>query len=207
MKSDSPLFDKIRVGGRSRNRYSAAPAQPAACDRPGCTGQGLHRAPKGRDAEGKFWTFCIDHVREYNQSYNYFAGMSDNAILSYQKDALIGHRPTWKLGENAASGKRSPRTARTEAKPDIDPFDLFTGAGKRTREQAEAPKPKIGPVAQRAFETLALEVTADAQAIRLRYKELVKLYHPDANGGDRSLEERLRQIINAYNTLKAAGLA
>jgi hypothetical protein len=148
-------------------------------------------------------------VREYNQSYNYFSGMTDNAILSYQKDALIGHRPTWKLGENAASGKRSPRTS--EAAKDetyVDPFDLFTASGqKRPRREAEPAKPKFGPVTLKAFETLSLETFADSVTIRLRYKELVKQFHPDANGGDRSLEDRLREIINAYNTLKAAGLA
>jgi hypothetical protein len=207
MNPTSKIYDKIRIGPRKRRL--AVEAEPPRCDHTDCKLPGPHRAPKGRDAEGKFWNFCIDHVREYNQSYNYFSGMTDNAILSYQKDALIGHRPTWKLGENAASGKRSPRTS--EASKDeayVDPFDLFTASGqKRPRREAEAPKPKFGPVTLKAFETLSLETFADSVTIRLRYKELVKQFHPDANGGDRSLEDRLREIINAYNTLKAAGLA
>jgi hypothetical protein len=207
MNPTSKLFDKIRIGPRKRRIAEAA--TPPRCDRLGCEAPAPHRAPRGRDAEGKFWNFCMDHVREYNQSYNYFAGMTDNAISSYQKDAMIGHRPTWKLGENAASGKRSPRTKATPTdEAYVDPFDLFAASGqKRPGPKAEPAKPKFGPIALKAFETLSLETSADAVTIRLRYKELVKQFHPDANGGDRSLEDRLREIINAYNTLKTAGLA
>ena len=59
----------------------------------------------------------------------------------------------------------------------------------------------------RAFDALGLDETAGAEAIRNRYKELVKRLHPDANGGDRSREEKLREIIHAYKTLRAARLA
>lgn len=209
MNPKSPLFDKIRIQPRGAARRGfRAETGPQMCEKPGCEQKGPHKAPKGRDAEGQFWHFCLSHVKEYNQSYNYFAGMSDGAISSYQKDAVLGHRPTWKLGENAASGKRSARRA-TKEEVYVDPFGLFDEkkTAKRAPKQEEAPKSKIGPLAQRAFETLNCEITADAATIKLRYKELVKMYHPDANGGDRSLEDRLRQIINAYNTLKAAGFA
>jgi DnaJ-domain-containing protein 1 len=132
--------------------------------------------------------------------------MSDSAILSYQKDAMIGHRPTWKMGENAASGKRRPQQKAEEVF--IDPFNLFDDAGvKKPRKKAEPEGPRVGALAQKAYETLSLEIGSDSATIRLRYKELVKRFHPDANGGDRSLEDRLREIIHAYNTLKAAGLA
>ena len=36
---------------------------------------------------------------------------------------------------------------------------------------------------------------------------LVKQHHPDANGGDSASEEKLREIIQAYNHLKQSGLA
>ena len=88
------------------------------------------------------------------------------------------------------------------------------GAERRRRvgegvvlESPDGDRPRVGTLAQKAYETLSLEIGADSQTVRLRYKELVKRFHPDANGGDRSLEDRLREIIHAYNTLKAAGLA
>jgi curved DNA-binding protein CbpA len=61
-------------------------------------------------------------------------------------------------------------------------------------------------VTMRAFAVLGLEETAGAETIKAQYKILVKRNHPDANGGDRSCEEKLREIIHAYKTLRAARL-
>ena len=58
----------------------------------------------------------------------------------------------------------------------------------------------------KALEILGLDETADAATIKAQYKALVKRFHPDAHGGDRSFEEPLRDIIKAHDTLKAAGL-
>jgi curved DNA-binding protein CbpA len=50
---------------------------------------------------------------------------------------------------------------------------------------------------------LGLGVDSDRRALRLRYAELVRLYHPDRNGGDRSHEKALRAVIEAYTQLKS----
>ena len=42
--------------------------------------------------------------------------------------------------------------------------------------------------------------------IKTRFKLLVKRHHPDHNGGDRRSEDKLREVIQAYNYLKEAGL-
>src|ERR687898_640915 len=89
MDLNSPFFDRIRI-------------RPS-CDKISCGLAGVHRAPKGRGREGQYWRFCLAHVREYNASYNYFAGMSDDAVQAYQKDAVVGHRPTFPIGVNAAA--------------------------------------------------------------------------------------------------------
>ena len=98
MKFDSKYFDKIRVksGGERRAR-----PETTQCEWPGCPRPGPHRAPRGRDQEGKFFNYCTEHVQQYNKSYNYFAGMKDDEVASFQKDAQTGHRPTWKLGQNS----------------------------------------------------------------------------------------------------------
>jgi hypothetical protein len=97
MNLNSPFFNRIRI-----KPAADAPQEVAGpvCEHPACRLPGEFRAPKGRDAEGKYWKFCLNHVREYNASYNYFAGMSDNAVQAFQKDAVIGHRPTWAMGMN-----------------------------------------------------------------------------------------------------------
>jgi DnaJ domain len=205
MNFNSPLFDRIRI----RRSCEEPRTQEPACERPGCAGTGLYRAPKGRGKEGQYWRFCMDHVREYNHSYNYFAGMSDDAVSAFQKDAVIGHRPTWAMGANAAPHTRNRSNG--EAPPRdweyFDPLGVLRSAGVEQGRQA-APEPKrrySGPVRQ-ALDMLGLDESADSAAIRAQYKALVKRFHPDAHGGDRGFEERLRDIIKAHDTLKAAGL-
>src|SRR5438132_13324083 len=129
MNSDSPLFDRIRVRPDKDRRLRA---QCPACEWPDCKTPATHRAPKGRLREGEYWRFCLEHVREYNHSYNYFSGMSDDAVLAYQKDAVTGHRPTWKMGFNG--GSAAERMFGREQGPE-DPFDVLRefGPGGRPR--------------------------------------------------------------------------
>lgn len=195
MKLDSPLFNRIRVKPpEDRRPRGHAPV----CEWPGCALAATHRAPKGRMREREYWRFCLEHVRDYNQSYNYFAGMSEDAVARYQKDAVTGHRPTWKMGFNGDSDRLAHAG---------DPFDVMRefGAGARPRPERPAPETRtIRNAERKAFDTLDLDIEASAADIKARFKELVKRHHPDANGGDRSTEERLIEIIQAYNYLKSA---
>ena len=52
---------------------------------------------------------------------------------------------------------------------------------------------------------MCIRDSAKRADIKSRFKVLVKRHHPDANGGDRGSEERLREVIHAYNYLKSAG--
>jgi hypothetical protein len=188
MNLDSPLFDRIRMR-RSESPAQAGPSGPP-CQHPGCQALGEFRAPMGRLREGQYFCFCLDHVREYNATYNYFNGMSDEAVMRYQKDALTGHRPTWKMGANSqdasAPGMR-------------DPYNM--GGANRARRPSSR-TPKHGIAARKALHVLGLDDDAGPPEIKARYKDLVKRLHPDANSGDRSNEDRLREIINAYNVLR-----
>jgi hypothetical protein len=206
MSGDSPLFDRIRVKPDQDRRLRA---ELPPCEWPGCTGGATHRAPKGREQANEYWRFCLDHVREYNSSYNFFAGMNDDAVQKYQKDALTGHRPTWKMG--SLGGKRAARPAKGfggSGYAGDDPFSLFgeNGAGANTgRAKTGAEGRKVFNAQRRALETLGLEDDASRADIKSKFKTLVKRHHPDANGGDRGSEARLREIIQAYNYLKSAG--
>ena len=104
MSTNSPLFDRIRVKPDQDRRLRA---DLPGCQWPGCSEPATHRAPKGRLRASEYWRFCLEHVREYNNSYNFFAGMSDDAVAKYQKDAITGHRPTWKMG--SLGGKTQQR--------------------------------------------------------------------------------------------------
>jgi len=201
MKFDSPLFDRIRVKpGEDRRQRADAPC----CDWKGCGNTATHRAPKGRMRENEYWRFCLDHVREYNHSYNYFAGMSEDAVSKYQKDSITGHRPTWKMGTGARPG--GPDMGTQDAQ---DPFNMFrelgSGANWRPRAERVEPARTIRNAERKALNELGLEAGVDRVEIKARFKLLVKRHHPDANGGDRASEDKLREIIQAYNYLKSIG--
>lgn len=204
MKLNSSLFDSIRVKPDKERQQETRHPQ---CEWEGCTKAGTHRAPKGRDREGEYFHFCVDHVRAYNKSYNYFSGMDEDTVRTYHRDSVTGHRPTWKMGVNSAAGAAARDGSRTRVDDDTyqDPHEVFRGAGTGRRRRAQ-PERKVLALEKRSFEALNLRTSARGQEIKSRYKELVKMHHPDANGGDRSSEDRLREIIQAYNTLKKAGL-
>jgi len=198
MKLDSPLFDCIRVKPGEDRRLRIE--QPC-CDWPNCTREATHRAPKGRNREREYWRYCLDHVREYNQSYNFFAGMSDDAVARYQKDAITGHLPTWKIGMIGGKGRAKTSQRRSFAEGADDPFDIFRELGSVPPHAATERRAMSNPT-RKALHALGLEEGAGGPEIKARFKELVKRHHPDANGGDRASEDRLRAIIEAYNYLK-----
>ncbi len=200
MDLNSPLFDRVRI--RSEEAEDRVRREERRCQHPSCQLAGEYRAPMGRHREGQYVYFCLPHVQEYNKSYNYFAGMTDEAVAAYQKEALTGHRPTWTIGTTARG--RGPGDGGDGSH--YDPMGLF---GERARARRATPeedaRARYGKLALKALETLHLDENATPQIIRAKYKSWVKMLHPDANGGDRSREEKLREIIKAYNTLKTSG--
>jgi hypothetical protein len=206
MNTNSPLFDRIRVKPDQDRRLRA---ELPSCQWPSCKAPATHRAPKGRLRATEYWRFCLEHTREYNNSYNFFAGMSDDAIAKYQKDDVIGHRPTWKMGSLGGSRSPPPRSGFRAAGgwAAEDPFGFLgeaAAAGTGHARPAGEGR-KILNAQRRALDVLGLEPSAKRADIKARFKALVKRHHPDANGGDRGSEDRLRDIIQAYNYLKSAG--
>jgi DnaJ-domain-containing protein 1 len=106
------------------------------------------------------------------------------------------------MGTGKATSRADFRTFNTQG----DPFDLFS-EGLRSEQQAKAETKPVRNAERKALDTLGLEVGATPQQAKAKFKELVKRHHPDANGGDRSTEDRLVEIIQAYNYLKSVGFA
>ena len=201
----SKFFDSIRIKPTKLSAKAQARAKEEAmmCEWAGCQNKGPHRAPKGRTNSREYWHFCLDHVREYNQSYNFFQGMNPEDVARYQKDALTGHRPTWKMGANPGVKGNSENDVFDAA----DPFHVFAELNGRGRwrpgaQQARAETRKIMNAERKALQVMGLTAGATIVEVKAKYKALVKQHHPDANGGDRSTEDRLIEIIKAYNYLK-----
>ncbi|HXV00523.1 MAG TPA: J domain-containing protein [Caulobacteraceae bacterium] len=172
-----------------------------ACDHPGCRAPAATRAPKSRDLLGEHYWFCQPHAAEYNRSWNFFAGLSEEQIAArISEDSVTGGRPTWPF--KASNRSRESAAARGFFR---DPFGLFAG-GAAARERT-ARERGLGRLELQALADLDLEPGVEGPAIRVRYAELVKRCHPDANGGDRSAEHKLQRVIRAYKTLRKAKLA
>ena len=176
-----------------------------ACDSPGCDQQGEFRAPlldgpRGRhDGPGGYRYFCLDHVREFNAKYNFFSGMSADEIQDAQRPFAGWERETRAFAHSGAD--RPPRWADFS-----DPLDAI---GARFRERmAEQRERKDGkPLSgadRRALKVLGLDQDTDRRGLRQRYSELVRKFHPDRNGGDRSMEKALQEVIAAYQQLKSS---
>ncbi len=209
MKLDSKYFDSIRIsrGSRGRRRPEAQAAAAPTCQWGGCSKRGLHRAPKGRASEGEYYYFCREHVTEYNKSYNYFAGMDEGEVASFHKSSATGHRPTWSMGVHGKDA--APWSTLKKGSGDKDPLEILKGMrGRRAGRPSPAQEKRrfVLKGAKKHLQALNLDESATSDEIKIQFKALVKLHHPDHNGGDRSSEERFREVLAAYNYLKQAGL-
>jgi hypothetical protein len=162
MTSDSPLFDSIRIKPRGKAKAEKPKAEAPPCGWEGCEKKGEHRAPKGRDQEGEFHWFCLEHVQAYNKSYNYFSGMNDEDLTKYQKASMTGHRPTWEWGRNGKAEtvkkRRGPKPT-ASGKPrkpwaddaGADPFALFGDAGEAAPKKPGRQTRTVGNAARKSF--------------------------------------------------------
>jgi hypothetical protein len=183
-----------------------AEAEPPArlCDHPGCALGGDFRAPRSRlELDAYFW-FCLDHVRAYNSAWNYYAGMNEAEIEAEIRRDTTWQRPTWKLGMRHGPAYE----ARIR-----DPFGFYNGeTGKKSGEHRRAGSAsdavsRAASARDQALAVFDLDPPFTQVSLKARYKVLVKLHHPDAHGGDKAAEEKLKIINQAYTTLKASYFA
>ena len=208
MMSSTPYRPRFGYDIRiNPERPQTRPGTARPCAISGCREPAESKVPKRREnLEDRHW-LCRGHLREHNASWNFFAGMAPDEIERYCRESITGHRPTWPLGKRAARpvGDSEPAHATGWAYHFEDGFAVFEEAAEPSR--ASAPKRRLSRSQLDALTVLNLEEDATLHDVKARYKELVKRFHPDANGGDRGTEERLRQVIKAYGHLRATGFA
>lgn len=163
-------------------------AAARACAHPGCQEPAGYRAPAARDRLREYRWFCLEHVRAYNSGWDYFAGLTPDEIEEVRRRDCTWERPTWKLGSGPFAAAWQEGGAFRE-----DPARQERRQQDRRGGNSEEAK---------ALRELGLEGGAAWNEIRSRYKELAKRLHPDATGGNRKDEERLKRVNQAYATLK-----
>jgi DnaJ domain len=164
------------------------------CDMPGCREHGDFRAPKDRSLTDHYW-FCQSHVADYNKAWDYFSGMPQEEVEKQILNSLYGDRPTWRYDVDGAMADNLRRKMwqtyhYTDEEPPKD--------GPRYRQPQEI---RSTPEHE-SLMILGLEPPVDLAAIKTRYKELAKKYHPDLNQGDKEAEELLKAINMSYTILK-----
>jgi hypothetical protein len=211
-----PKFVDIRVRPPKPDEDEAAGTEDVhalkpgekPCEWQGCRAAATARAPKSREMLSEHYLFCQAHASEYNKNWNFFAGMSEGQVRAHQEARVHGDRPTWQFKASRFSREAASFAARAgTGQGYADPFDLLGRRARRQQAEAEENRRRLGMLERRALSELDLDEAADKAVIRARYAELLKRFHPDANGGDRSAEHRLQRVLKAYKTLKAAKLA
>ena len=179
-----------------RGATSPIPTSPGShgfrlCDAPGCEAAGEFRAPRDRSRLRDYYHFCLEHVRAYNQAWDFYKGMSADEIEQHLKEDSGWQRPTWPLGRLGLQGKIDPALLK-------DPLGLFGDSKPTPRKSAKEAPAEL----RAALDLLGLGWPLEEDALRDRWKELAKRYHPDANGGDKSAEDRLKDVNRAYSLLR-----
>lgn len=174
------------------------------CSAPGCDAPGEFRAPgvrpSGFDGPGDYRWFCLDHIRAFNAGYDFFEGMSADEIMAAQSP-LAGWDTHTRAFRPDAGIDQAPRWADF-----ADPLEAIAqrARARKMDHQAaqDAARRGLTPEDRTAYEALGLGFDADRHALRRRYADLVRRYHPDRNGGDRSLEDKLQRVVAAYDHLR-----
>lgn len=165
------------------------------CAVPGCKEPGEFKAPlqaANFDGPGTWRFLCLEHVRQHNAKYNYFDGMSSDEIAEAQTPYAGWERATRAF----AHAGSDPAPSWSDF---ADPLDAISG---RFQRNVSKPQSRFSRREQSALSVLGLGEDADLKSVRSRYSRLVRRFHPDRNGGDRSHEGRLGEVVEAYQTLR-----
>jgi hypothetical protein len=207
-----PKFRDIRVrppkpGDADEEPVAFVDPAPKTCEWPDCQRVATAQAPKSREHLNQRYDFCGGHAAEYNRGWDFFEGMTEGQIRAHQAASLTGDRPTWAFKASNASREAAALAAKMGRGEGVrDAFGMFGPGGRASRPEAAQGR-QLGRLERAAFADMDMDEAADGPAIRARYTELVKRFHPDSNGGDRSAEEKLSRVVKAYKTLRAAKLA
>lgn len=203
-KSDPFGFDMSVSGSKKKNprgrrgMSGASETSTRPCDHAGCNEAGKYRAPKSPDVLDDYWWFCKDHVREYNLKWNFFDGATEQEFLDQVEKDRVWDRATKPFGKKSAEQRAWARLGIE------DPHQVLGENATRNPGRAATGSRRLPPTERRACEILDVRDTATKAEVRKAYKALIKVLHPDMNGGDRSQEEQLSEVVWAWDQIKGS---
>ncbi|MFC3061119.1 J domain-containing protein [Paenirhodobacter populi] len=191
----SAAADKKRRTKGRRGMSGAFETSTRKCDHEGCNEPGQYRAPKSPKVLDDYYWFCKEHIREYNLNWNYFQGQSEEEFQRFLDNATVWERPTKPFGHKTKEEMGWARHGIT------DPHEML-GANATQNPGRTTVGRKLPPTERRALDILDARDTMSKTEIRAQYKALIKVLHPDMNGGDRSQEEMLQEVVWAWDQIK-----
>ncbi len=169
------------------------------CEAPGCTQDGLYRAPKSPQRLNDYHWFCLPHVRAYNLKWNFYANLTTDEIERLNAEDLGGRRPTWPLGQWASKGHQHIEDLKAALHRT---FKINIGTQQRGT--------KLSREERTAAQLLELMPPFTPKQLKANYLKLVKKHHPDRHTqgpeAKKAAEEMFKKISAAYELLKKCSL-
>ena len=178
-----------------KNNLSWEKTHYKKCDSPKCNEKGEYRAPKSRVMLNEYFYFCLDHIKEYNKSWDFYKGMSVEQIENSMRNDTFWDRPSWPL-KNSFKNIFDEFNEYVEdfVKNDDDKINDTYFKNKLLDESLTIEEAK-------ALKELDLKMPISLEKIKKNYKKLVKIFHPDVNGNNKDAEERFKKINESYKLL------
>lgn len=206
MRKEDPFgFDMSVSSSKKKNprgrrgMSGASETSTRVCEKPGCEEPGQYRAPKNPDVLDDYYWFCKDHVREYNLGWNFFENTTEAELNARASKDRVWERETKPFG-------RKSEEQRAWARLGVDDPHQVLGANatQNPGKSVTGSTRRLPPTERRAIEILEAKDHWTKPEIRKAYKALIKVLHPDINGGDRSQEEQLAEVVWAWDQIKSS---
>ncbi|WIV51672.1 J domain-containing protein [Marivivens sp. LCG002] len=181
-----------------RGMSGAFDTSTRVCEHPGCEESGQYRAPKSPDVLDDYLWFCKDHVREYNNKWNFFENATEAELEAQFSKDRVWERETKPFGKKSEEQRAWARLGVD------DPHQVLGENATRNPGKANGGTRRLPPTERKAIEILDAKDTMSKAEIRKVYKSLIKVLHPDMNGGDRSHEDQLTEVVWAWDQIKAS---
>ena len=162
------------------------------CDWNNCKKIGAYKAPIEKDNSKKYRLLCLNHIKEFNKKWDYFSGMTDREIHNFIKSDMTWHKPTQNFSSADNFFTILWKDILKNEKKNSKSFEKFC-----YKKNIKFTSSDI-----KAFSILNISVGEEWEKVKIKFKKLVKKYHPDMNAGSKKFEEKLKVITLAYNQLK-----
>ena len=180
----------------NKNRLSWEKTFFRECDSKDCSNKGEYRAPKSRVLLNDYYFFCLDHIKEYNKSWDFYKGLSVNEIETSMREDIIWNRPSWPLKGNHRKVMDQINVFFSEEFNEFDQSNVDKNYFKNKLVDESLTKEE-----NEALAIFNLELPLTLEKIKKNYKKLVKIFHPDVNGNNKNAEEKFKEINNSYKIL------